>query len=98
MLRIIKLVVLLLALVIGLLFTYRNGQFVQLDYYLGTLDLALSWLLLGALALGVVIGVLVSLTFVLPAKREARHARKAQASAEKEVTELRALSSTNEIV
>ena len=95
MLRTGKLLVLLLALLLGLLIRHRNEQVVHIDYYVGTLEMAVSSLLFGAVGIGVVLGALVSLTLVLPAKREARRLRKAQALAEQEVNKLRGLTGGN---
>jgi putative membrane protein len=62
----------LLALIVlfGISFAALNAESVTLHYYMGTLQLPLSFLLAFCLTLGIVLGCLLSLSLFLRAKRE----------------------------
>lgn len=77
--------------VIGLAFHVRNDQLVSLDYYLGTIDISLSILVIAAMLVGAVLGIITSLGIILPLKREKSRLNKQVKQAEKEVENLRSL-------
>lgn len=89
--RILVFVISVLAVVLGLSFAVLNVGEVQLNYYFGALTAPLSLLVVGAIAVGAMLGVLASLGMVLSQKREMAKLRRAMRLAEKEVANLRAL-------
>jgi len=88
---ILKLVVFLVVAVVGISFAARNASEVQLNYYFGILTAPLSLVVVGAIALGAVLGVLASLGMVLSQKREMAKLRRSMKLTEKELSNLRAL-------
>jgi len=89
--RIVIFILILLVTVLGLSFAVMNAGEVQLNYYLGTLSAPLSLVVVGAIALGALLGVLASLGVILNQKREMAKLRRAMKLSEKEVSNLRAL-------
>ncbi|HKK14069.1 MAG TPA: LapA family protein [Gammaproteobacteria bacterium] len=89
--RILVTIVFLVLLVMGLSFAVLNAGAVPLNYYFGTLQLPLALVVVGALALGAVLGVLVSLGMVVRLKRQVHRLHKQVQNAEKEVSNLRAI-------
>ena len=89
--RIIKLLFFLAILVVGLAFHVKNDQLVNLNYYMGSIELPVSQLVISSLLVGALLGILASLTFVAKLKREnARLARLVRVT-EEEVNNLRAI-------
>ncbi|MCZ6719464.1 MAG: LapA family protein [Gammaproteobacteria bacterium] len=89
--RIIKLLFFLGILVVGLAFHVKNDQLVNLNYYMGSIELPVSLLVISSLLVGALLGILASLTFVAKLKREnARLARLVRVT-EEEVNNLRAI-------
>lgn len=90
--RLFYIVVAIVVVLFGMTFAFQNRQTVDVNYYFG-----LSWngplalALLGAVAVGVVVGFLASLRAVLRLQREAAAARKEIRQVEQEVQNLRAL-------
>jgi len=82
----------LVVIVLGVTFTYRNSQPVELHYYLG-IDWAapLSFMLLTTLTIGVLIGFLASLAMVAHMQRQLLKANRSVRQLEQEVHNLRAL-------
>ncbi len=91
MLRILGFVFVFALVVLGLSFAVLNAQQVQLNYYLGTIEIPLSMALVSALAGGAVLGVLVSMGLLVGQKRRVRQLEKKVQIAEKEVSNLRAI-------
>ena len=91
MARILLAILFLVLLILGLSFAVLNSASVPLNYYLGKVDLPLALVVVGSLALGAILGVLVSLGIVLRLKRQVRHLRRQVQTAEKEVANLRAI-------
>ena len=91
MLRLIGYLLLVLLVLVGLSFAVLNAQAVSLNYYLGTLEVPLSMALVSSLALGAVLGVLVSLVLLISLKRQVRRLRRKVETAEQEVANLRAI-------
>ena len=89
--RIIKLLFFLGILVVGLAFHVKNDQLFNLNYYMGSIELPVSLLVISSLLVGALLGILASLTFVAKLKREnARLARLVRVT-EEEVNNLRAI-------
>lgn len=91
MLRLIGSLLLVILVLVGLSFAVLNAQVVSLNYYLGTLDVPLSMALVSALALGALLGALVSLALLMGMKRQLRQLRRKVQIAEQEVANLRAI-------
>jgi putative membrane protein len=68
--RIIVYIILIILILFGLSFALLNANIVKLNYYLGTVEIPLSLLLLLTVALGVVIGLIASLGPFLKLKRK----------------------------
>lgn len=70
--RIVKLSLVLLALIVGLLFHLKNSQRIEIDYYVGIIELPLSAVLVLSVCAGVALGVLAGIPMLLKLKRENR--------------------------
>lgn len=89
--KILAIVILLLAAMIGVLFSVLNSDPVMLKYYFGSLELPLSLALVSALAAGVMLGVLSALGMVLKLRGENTKLKKEIRIVEMEVSNLRRL-------
>ena len=89
--RIIKLFFFLGLLVVGLAFHVRNDQLVTLNYYMGSIELPVSLLVISSLLVGALLGILASLTFVAKLKRENAKLARLVRVTEEEVNNLRAI-------
>lgn len=89
--RIFRLIFLLVVLVLGLALHLKNDQTVTLNYYAGTLDLPLSLVIVGSLAVGAVFGIVASLGVILRLKRDKARLSRQVKAAEQEVANLRAI-------
>lgn len=83
--------VFILVLIAGAGFAALNAAPVTLDYFLGRVETTLPWVLLGALATGFLLGLLIAGISALGAKRNARRLRRQLRALEAEVTNLRNL-------
>ena len=87
--RLLGLIIVLFVMAFGFAFHLRNGQFFELDYYVGVVGLPFSLWMFLALSLGAVLGILASLPLVLRYRREsARFSRKLRMN-EQELKNLR---------
>ncbi len=91
MLRLIRIVFLFLILLIGLAFTVKNDQMVELNYFVGTIEISVSLLLILGMFIGSVLGVLSSMIAILPLKREVSRLRQQTSIKEQEIMNLRAI-------
>lgn len=91
MLRLIRFLFLFLILLIGLAFTVKNDQLVELNYFLGTIELSVSLLLILGMFVGSILGVLSSMIAILPLKREVSRLRQQTSIKEQEIMNLRAI-------
>ena len=91
MLRLLGFVLVFALVVLGLSFAVLNAQQVQLNYYLGTIEIPLSMALVSALAGGALLGILVSVGMLMGQKRRILQLEKKVQIAEKEVSNLRAI-------
>lgn len=73
--RYLALIPLALISILGISFAVLNARLVQFDYYLGTAEVPLSLLMVGALIVGLLIGMLASLPTFLKLKFEIRRLR-----------------------
>ena len=72
MMRLLSLVTLLFALIIGLSFAVLNSESVLVRYYIGSVNVPLSVLILGVWVFGIIIGLLASFPKILKLKWEIR--------------------------
>lgn len=89
--RLLKLSLVLVVFLIGLAFHLRNDQFVNFNYYLGSIDLPFSFFIVVALALGALLGILASLPLVMRLKSENRKLSKQATLATREINNLRVI-------
>lgn len=76
--RLLSLLILTLAALLGIGFSVLNATPVLVRYYVGTAELPLSALLLGVLAVGLFLGWLASLPSFFKLKLEVRRLRRGQ--------------------
>lgn len=88
---ILRILIVILLVLVGALFSYFNPEKVGISYYFGSIEYYLSVLLLLALLVGILLGLMANLTTVLRVKAELRKVRKRTATLEQELTNLRAL-------
>ena len=89
--RLVKLCIFLFVSFLGLIFHLRNDQPVLVDYYLDTLELPFSFVVVLVLSLGVILGVLVSIPVRMRLKRENARLLRRVSVAEKEINALRVI-------
>ena len=89
--RLVSLILSLLIITFGILLALRNAEQVHFDFYLGSVDLPLSLLLVLAVAVGALLGILAGLGVIIRQRVELRRQRRKAATTEHEVRNLRAL-------
>ena len=89
--RIAKLILVFFVLLLGLVFHLKNNQLIELNYYLGTIELSLSLLVVLVLCVGAFLGVLASLPIIVSLKRKQMKLKKQIDNSEKEINNLRVL-------
>ena len=89
--RILTFCFVLVVMVAGLAFHLRNSQMVNLDYYLGSVELPFSLTVIAALCLGALLGVLACLPLLIKLKRKNVRLAKQVRVSEKELDNLRVI-------
>jgi putative membrane protein len=89
MLRFIYIAFALLVIIFGIVFAVLNATDVQLNYYLGSIELPLSLVLVLAMIVGAILGILASLSFIIGSRRSATKLKRSVEIAEKEIVNLR---------
>jgi putative membrane protein len=89
MLRLVYLSLTLFVIIFGIVFAVLNAESVQLNYYLGSIELPLSLVLVLAMIVGAILGIFASLSFVIGTRRNASKLKRSVAVAEKEILNLR---------
>jgi putative membrane protein len=79
----------LLVVIFGVVFAVLNAEPVQLHYYLGSIELPLSLVLVLAMIIGALLGIFASLSFILDLRRSASKLKRSVEVAEKEILNLR---------
>ena len=87
--QIVRLCVVLCVLLIGFAFHLVNDQFVPLNYYLGSVELPFSFMIVIAICVGAVLGVLACSPVLIKLKRENYVLNKQVGITEKELNNLR---------
>ena len=93
----IRLCVILFVFLIGLAFHLVNDQLVSFNYYLGSIELPFSFMLVAALCIGAGLGMLACLPLVLRLKRENYALDRQVGVAEKELNNLRIIPIKDEV-
>jgi putative membrane protein len=91
MVKIVYLFLFLVLVIFGIVFAVLNADPVQLNYYFGSKDVALSLVLVLAMIVGALLGVIASASMIISNRREVVKLRKAVQIAEKEVANLRSI-------
>ena len=91
MIGFLKFLFVFIIVVIGLAFHIKNDSLVTLNYYLGTIDVSLSVVVIASVLIGVLLGVITSLGIIVPLRREKSKLKKAIKTAEQEVSNLRSI-------
>ena len=89
--RIVQSIILFLIFVVALAFAVINADAVKIDYYVGSIEMPLSVIVVVTFALGAIVGLLVSLGRMLGLKRELNRVRRAERISQQELTNLRSL-------
>ena len=89
--RIAKLILVFAVLLFGLAFHLKNNQLIELNYYVGSIDISLSLLIVLVLCLGALLGVLASIPLIIKLKRQKMKLEKQIRNSEKEINNLRVL-------
>ena len=89
--RIAKLILVLAVLLLGLIFHLKNNQLIELNYYLGSIEISLSLLVVLVLCIGAFLGVMASLPLILSLKRKQMKLKRQIENSEKEINNLRVL-------
>lgn len=89
--RIIKLILVFAILLSGLAFHLKNSQLIELDYYVGVLNMPLSWLVVTVLFIGSLLGVLASLPMIIKLKQQKLKLERQIKNSEKEINNLRVM-------
>lgn len=76
--RLLGILLLTLAVLIGVTFSVLNADPVLVHYYVGTKEIPLSILVIGVLVLGIIIGMFTSFPTVLRLKMEIRRLHRGQ--------------------
>jgi len=89
MLRLVYSSFALLVIIFGIVFAVLNAENVQLNYYLGSVELPLSLILVVAMIIGALLGIFASLSFIIGSRRSASKLKHSVEVAEKEIANLR---------
>lgn len=89
MLRLIYLSLSLLVIILGVAFSVLNAENIQLNYYLGSIELPLSLVLVVAMIIGALLGIFASLGLIIGSRRSTTKLKRSVAVAEKEIVNLR---------
>lgn len=89
--RLFNLILVLVVVFAGLAFHIKNDAPIPLNYYLGTVEAPLSWVVVAALLLGVLLGAVAASFSILRLKMEIRGLRREKETASREIANLRAI-------
>jgi len=96
MLRLVYISLTLFIIIFGIVFAVLNAEIVQLNYYLGAVELPLSLVLVLAMIIGAILGIFASLSFIIGSRRSASKLKRSVEVAEKEIVNLRNIPIKNE--
>lgn len=89
--RIAKLILVFVILLIGLAFHLKNNQLIELNYYVGVINMPMSWLIVLVLFIGSMLGVMASLPLLIKLKRDKSKLERQIKNSEKEINNLRVM-------
>ena len=89
--RILTFCFVLIVMVVGVAFHLRNSELVSLNYYLGSVELPFSLMVITALCLGAAMGVLACVPLLIKLKRKNAKLLKQVRVCEKELNNLRVI-------
>lgn len=89
--RIFSYLFLLVLMFVGLTFASLNSSVVTFNYYLGTIDIVLSLLLVGAFGIGILFGLFTTMLFWIKVKHNNIQLKSRLKVVEKEVENLRSI-------
>lgn len=89
MLRLIYISLALMVIILGVAFSVLNAESIQLNYYLGSVDLPLSLVLVIAMIVGAMLGIFASMSLIIGSRRSANKLKRSVEVAEKEIVNLR---------
>lgn len=89
--RVLTLIVVVIAVVFAAVFATLNTEIIEVDLLFARYELAQSFVIIGALIIGVVLGLAIASLFLLRVTSERRKLRRALSTAETEITSLRSL-------
>lgn len=93
----IRIAAVVTAVLIGAAFTLKNKAMVELDYFVGIVEVPVAFVILGFLIVGWLLGVASMVTVLVKMKIKLRESQRATKLAEKEVKNLRNLPIKDEI-
>ncbi|MFW5426773.1 MAG: lipopolysaccharide assembly LapA domain-containing protein [Methylophagaceae bacterium] len=94
--RILTIIVFIIVFAVGIAFSAINNDLVTINYYLGTLSLPLSIVVVASIVLGLILGALAIFVGTLQLRYENRHLNKKLETSEQEINSLRILPLTDE--
>lgn len=89
--RVISFIIFIVIICLGITFAILNAAAVNLDYYFATVKISLSLLLVFTLAIGAIIGILVTIIPIIKLKAENRMLKHKNKQFGKEIENLRAI-------
>ena len=89
--RIAKLILALVILVSGLAFHLKNNELIALNYYVGSIELPVSLVVVLVLCIGALLGVLASLPIIIRLKQQKFKLERQIKNSEKEINNLRVM-------
>lgn len=89
MIKLLKFLLLLSAALLGAAFAYINPDLVNVSYYFGAIDLPLGILIFLSIGVGMLAGVLASMSWFIRLKRENANLRRLSDLANQEINNLR---------
>lgn len=94
--RILTIIVFIIVFAVGIAFSAINNDLVTINYYLGTLSLPLSIVVVASIVLGLILGALAIFVGTLQLRYENRRLNKKLETSEQEINSLRILPLTDE--
>lgn len=89
MLRLLYISLTLVVIIIGVAFSVLNAENIQLNYYLGSVELPLSLVLVVSMIIGAILGIVASLSLIIGSRRNTNKLKRSIEVAEKEIVNLR---------
>ena len=94
--RILTIIIFIIVFAVGITFSAINTDLVNINYYLGTLSLPLSIVVVASIVLGLILGALAIFMGTIQLRYENRRLHKKLETSEQEINSLRILPLTDE--